>query len=211
MTKIFKIPVFKNGMLKDVGVIASGSALGYVVAFIASPVLTRLYSPDDFGLFTVYLSLYSIFSMLIAGKYDNAIPLPLTEKTATHVAKLALVISLFTSFLIFLCTISFGDRFLSFIHSSALKEYLWLLPLSLLLVGIYQVLFNWALRRKAFGVISYNGFQQRLIQVLVQIVCGFISFGALGLIGGFIMAQVLSLFTLYFALDAKIILLQKAK
>jgi len=58
-------------LLRNVFAVASGTAAAQVVVFAFSPLITRIYSPEVFGLQGVFLSLIGILSPVIALRYPS--------------------------------------------------------------------------------------------------------------------------------------------
>ncbi|MBC7345458.1 MAG: lipopolysaccharide biosynthesis protein, partial [Clostridia bacterium] len=50
----------KSSFARNVAVLAGGTAVGQAIVVLASPILTRLYTPGDFGVLAVYSSLLGI-------------------------------------------------------------------------------------------------------------------------------------------------------
>ncbi|MDT2285392.1 hypothetical protein P7H17_03750 [Paenibacillus larvae] len=50
--------------VKQVSVLAGGTAFSQLLLVAASPVLTRLYTPEQFGVLSVYVALLSIFTVI---------------------------------------------------------------------------------------------------------------------------------------------------
>ena len=63
-------------MLRNVITLITGTAIAQAIPIAISPVLTRIYSPDDFGVFALYLSITSIIAIVATGRYELAITLP---------------------------------------------------------------------------------------------------------------------------------------
>ena len=63
-----------------------------------TPLLTRVYSPDDYGLFIFFLSLLSITSMISSGRYYLAIILPENEDDADILKNISLFLNILFSF-----------------------------------------------------------------------------------------------------------------
>ena len=66
---------------RNVAVLAGGTALGQGLAVLASPLLTRLYTPSGFGVLAAYTSIFSILLVVVALRYELAIPLPEDDET----------------------------------------------------------------------------------------------------------------------------------
>ena len=78
---------------RSVAVLASGTAGGQAIAVLASPFLSRLYTPDEFGTFGVYLALVSIAAVAVSLRYEAALPLPESEDEAVGVLVLTFVVT----------------------------------------------------------------------------------------------------------------------
>ena len=181
---------------RNVAVLAGGTALGQAIVVLASLILTRLYTPEDFGVLAVYSSLLGILSVIASLRYELAIPLPEKEEDATAVTVLSLVIVLGMSFLVGLGVELVGERIVQWVHFPALEPYLWFLPVGVLLVGSYQVFTYWAVRRRAFYLVSRTKFNQGLMSTFVQISLGLWGSGKFGLLLGHIFGQAAGVTTL---------------
>ena len=65
---------------------------GHQLVVLTSPVLTRLYTPEDFGVLAVYASIVSVLVVVTSLRYELAIPLPADDNTAANLLLLALAI-----------------------------------------------------------------------------------------------------------------------
>lgn len=75
----------KNSFLKNVLTLAAGTSVAQVITILVSPLLSRLFTPEDFALFAAFTSIAGIFTIIATGKYEKAILLPSTECAAVHV------------------------------------------------------------------------------------------------------------------------------
>lgn len=57
--------------LKNIVILFSANSLGTLINFISLPILTRIYSPEDFGLLAYFLSISLIFGMFLTLKFEN--------------------------------------------------------------------------------------------------------------------------------------------
>jgi O-antigen/teichoic acid export membrane protein len=136
---------------------------------LAAPVLTRLYSPEEFGLLAVYISLLSMVAVIASLRYQLAIPLPKDDKDAAAIVILSLLVVLGMSGLIGALVWGFGHRVADALNTSRLVAYLWLIPVGVLLAGAYQVFNYWTIRAGAFPVIARTKLTQAVSLVIVQI------------------------------------------
>src|SRR5512133_2862261 len=58
-----------DGFVRNVFVLMSGTTIAMVVPIVASPVLTRLYTPEDYGVFALYVSIISAAAVIVEGGY----------------------------------------------------------------------------------------------------------------------------------------------
>jgi len=77
----------KNAFARGVSVLVGGTAGAQVLTVLAAPLLTRLYSPEDFGLLAVSASLLALIGVISSLRYELAIPLP-----EANVAALSLIL-----------------------------------------------------------------------------------------------------------------------
>ena len=65
--------IFKNNFVKNVLNVSFFTILAQVVGVISLPIITRIYSPSDFGLYSFFVTVMSISGLLATGKFDSAI------------------------------------------------------------------------------------------------------------------------------------------
>ncbi|MFP3982445.1 MAG: oligosaccharide flippase family protein [Desulfurivibrionaceae bacterium] len=176
-----------NRFARSVSVLAGGTAAGQAIVVAASPILTRLYSPEDFGVLAVFASLLGILGVIASLRYQLAIPLPESDEEAANVTVLSLLVVLGMALLTAAIAIPFRQPIADALNSPLLAEYIWLLPLGLLLMGVYQVFSYWAIRTRAFSAIARTKLTQSISMVAVQIT-GY-ALGPLALLIGRIFGQ----------------------
>lgn len=174
----------KSRFARSVTVLAGGSALGQAVTILASPILTRLYSPEDFGVFGVYASILGIVTVIASLRYEYALPLPEDDKTAAHILVLCLLLLLGMSGVVAFITYRLGEQIITWTNVSGLKPYLWLVPLGMLGAGTYQILNYWTVRQRDFPRIARTRFTRGVGRSAIQVGVGFARSGPLGLLLG---------------------------
>ncbi len=136
---------------------------------LAAPLLTRLYTPEDFGLLAVYGGLLALFAVVASLRYELAIPLPESNTEAANVLVLSLLIVLLMTGISAVMLLVAGQQIAHALDTPKLASYFWLLPIGVLLSGIYNVFNYWAIRTKAFGDIARTRISQTLATLAVQI------------------------------------------
>ena len=68
---------FKIGKFaKNVLTLLTGSTIAQAIPIAVSPILTRLYTPEDFGILALFLAIVSFIAIVFTGQYESAIILP---------------------------------------------------------------------------------------------------------------------------------------
>ena len=170
-----------------------GSGASHLIPLIFTPILTRLYSPSDYGVFAFFLSLLSVASIISTGRYHLAILLPKEQDEADTLKSISLILSFTFSILLFLviyiCShISYFDGI--FIRS---KNLIFLLPLGTLFFSFFDIT-NYVLNRekeynKMGGVRIFRNFTSECSSLFF----GIFSIGPKGLIVGSILGNLSAL------------------
>lgn len=162
--------------------LAAASAVAQSLAAIASPLLTRIYSPADFGAAAVFSSILSFAAVIGSLRYELAVPLPSRDRDARRLVLLcACVLACTTSALGVVVLLARG-RIADVLGAPVLSEYLWLSPLALLGVGSYQVLSYYALRRQAYSRLAQTKVAQSVAGLATGVSLGLAFAGPIGLI-----------------------------
>ena len=181
--------VFKSRFAKSATVLAGGTALGQALVILSSPLITRLYTPDDFGALAVYTAILGVFIVVATLKYELAIPLPKTEKEAFSLLLISLILSVGMSLIFGIILWLLNDFLLVWTNTPALQPYLWLIPIGTALAASYQSFNYWAIRQNAFPTIAKTKLYQSVASILTQLGLGVFGFAPTGLILGQIMGQ----------------------
>lgn len=169
---------------RNVTIFAGGAALGQAVTVLVSPILTRIYTPGDFGVFGVYASILGIVTVIASLRYEYALPLPEEDITAANLMVLCFLLLLVISFSVSGLIYCLRDKILIWANVPALRHYLWLIPLGIMGGGVYQILNYWAIRNRDFMRIARTKLSRGVGRAAVQVVIGFIHAGPLGLVLG---------------------------
>ncbi|HEY8577363.1 MAG TPA: oligosaccharide flippase family protein [Devosia sp.] len=154
----------------------TGTLVAQAIPVAVSPLLTRLYSPDEFGIFAVYSAIVAVLAVASTGRYELALNLPRSDLVAVHLVVLAsLWIACAALFAAVVTWSALPWTNLGWIYA--------LLPVSILLAGAVQVLNYWLNRQKRFRSIALSRALQGAAFALVGL-----GFGAISLPEGLILA-----------------------
>lgn len=182
----------KGGFIRGVAILTLGTAFAKVITIAVSPLLTRIYTPEQFGILGLFLALASILTPLSTGRYEQALLAPKNTHEANEILSLSLNISFILPTLLLIVTLAFYDEFLLFFNAEALGSYLLLLPITYLTFGILASYQHLANRRGEYNLISKSNIIQSLSTAVVMIVLGILGGTTFGLIFGTITGGVVS-------------------
>jgi O-antigen/teichoic acid export membrane protein len=180
--------------VRHVAVLLGGTVGAQVIMIVAAPLLTRLYTPHDFGLLATYVALLAILSVIAALRYELAIPLPESDEEAAALLILSELVVLGMGAVSLVLVLFAREPIARALNTPALAAYLWLVPVGVVLAGTYQVLNNWAVRTKAFHTIARTKVTQAVGATGVQLAGH--TFGPISLLLGHVASQAAGLTSL---------------
>ncbi|WP_349039246.1 oligosaccharide flippase family protein [Pseudotabrizicola sp. 4114] len=178
-----------GGVFRGMATLALGSGIGRVIGIVAIPVLTRLYTPEDFGVLAVFTALVAILAPLVTLRYVLALPLPRQDGVAMNLLALSTGLMLGLSALVAFALWLGGEALLGLVSMQVLAPWWWLIALGVLGTATYEMLTLWATRRRAYKVIAQTNVTQSLAGAAVKIGLGLLSVQPLGLLLGQVVAQ----------------------
>jgi O-antigen/teichoic acid export membrane protein len=186
--------------------LAAGSGvIAPAIGLLTAPILTRLYSPAEFGVLGTFAAIMAAALSVVNLRYEVAIPLPPRDEEAYSLSRCLVKICLATSICLTGLFVLLAPRLFDDQMVRNLMPQIWWLPLALFFGGALQVLTNFAIRRGAFGELAKARLVQALIGPAVQIGLGAAGLGVVALLLGQAAAQTGGLLRLwrYFQLAGK--------
>lgn len=153
----------KNRFLRNVAIVATGTAGAQAITMVFSPIITRLYGPEIFGLVGSFVAALAVLTPMVALAYPIAIILPEDDEEAKGLARLSLLITVTTSVLAVLIISQSSDQLLTLFGLEELNGYLTLIPLAMLFTGFHQIVEQWVIRKKKFRLSAKAAITQSLI------------------------------------------------
>lgn len=152
------------------------------------PLLTRLYSPEDYSVLAIYVSVLSLLSVSACLRLDVAIPAAKSKSEAKIMVHLSLFISLIFSLVYFLLLTAFPNFFNAIIKvdDTVFFCFTFLIPIGCWFVSLYSCLSFWSSRNQRFKLIAVTKTKQSLASVLIQFGLSFLGAKYLGLVIGHI-------------------------
>jgi O-antigen/teichoic acid export membrane protein len=187
----------KSDFTKNVSVLVTGTAFSQAIPFLLLPVFQRwFYSPHDFGIFSLYISISSPFIAIASLKYEYAIVLSRDTRAVMNVFFLSLLLVFGITLLLIIAVVLVYTGLIDFENQEAVIPYLWTLPVVVFFAGLYEVFNYWNTREKNYKKIAGSKVYQSVASELVKAVGGLLKMGNWGLITGRIFGHIISVFYL---------------
>jgi O-antigen/teichoic acid export membrane protein len=184
--------LLRDSFVYKVFTLITGIGVSQVIPIVFSPVLTRLYTPEDFGSLAFFMASSSIGAIVSTGRYELAIMLPKDSEEALNLLIVTIFLSLSISILIFIILFLFGNNFLCFLNYPLTFSTVLFIPLGIFTSGCFQGLNFWLNRNSEFSSISkYRVFQASTI-VAFSLILSFFKEIEEGLIFSFLIGMFLS-------------------
>lgn len=186
-------------MLRSVGLLLSGAALGQVANIVALPFLTRVYTPEQFNVLAMFAALSIICSLGSCLGFDLAIPMSRTRREASRLLACAILSVILVSGVVAVVCVILLVWSPPWIARWPTETFL-LLPISTAIVGSYNAVAGWTLRSRRFSTLAKAGVQQAVWGSAAQIGLGLIGAGDIGLLVGYILISGLGILQLTVAM-----------
>lgn len=173
-----------NVFYRNIAIVAGGNVTARLIGIVSAPIITRLYLPADYGIYSIFGSIFGIVGSLATLRYAVTIPIAESEKLSDNILKLCFFITSSLSLLWVVCVALFGDFFAAKYNTNRIIPYLWFIPIVFFCTGIYEALNNWALREKRFNLITRTKIRQSTSSATVKIGLGALGISPLGLFIG---------------------------
>ncbi|MEA4924850.1 MAG: oligosaccharide flippase family protein [Syntrophomonadaceae bacterium] len=186
---ISKLP--DGSFVRNVTILTTGTTFAQAITVLAAPLLTRLYNPEDFGVYTLYGSILAVIAIMAGGQYEVAIVLPEKDKDAANILFISILICCGLASLTLILVSVFRSNFAQLFGIPDLAGWLWFLPLSLIATGLFQAFNYWSTRRMKFKLLAMRQITMSTVMLGTQIGTGGLlhSAGPGGLIAGSIVGQ----------------------
>ena len=181
----------RSAFVKNVMVVMTGTGVAQVVGFALSPVISRLYTPADFGVFGSFGAVAGVIAAGATLEYTQAIMLPKAREDAINVFLVASS-----------CTLASGGLLLLFcllapaaLHGLMKTNGAWVLVLlvvATVATGLNQAFQSWCVRVKAFKHTSASQVIRSLSSNGTQMGVGYLGAGAPGLIMASVLGDTLA-------------------
>ncbi|MBS1713340.1 MAG: oligosaccharide flippase family protein [Armatimonadetes bacterium] len=179
-----------GSFLRATAALLAGSAAGQALTVLVSPIVARLYGQEQTATLGTFAIIVSSIAPVVCLRYEAALSMPEDDETAERLLWSCLLSTVAVS-LATAVAVAFGGRWLADLcHDPELVPFLWLVPVSLAGLGLYQTFSYWAIRGRGFVDVARTRLVQGIAQSGTQVGLGLLKVGAAGLIVGDVLGRV---------------------
>lgn len=202
------INLFKDIFIKNILKIFLSSSFSQIFPFILLPILTRIYTPSDFGLYGIYIFIFSILSVLSTGRLNNAI-VNAKKLSDSKIILYSTFILLFYFVFLLSVLILIYHQFLNNLFFESRSILVYIFPFTLLFSGLSE-LSNCSLNRISnFNKIATGKIIISFFTSIIQLFFGFTGHNEIGLVLGFTIARFIGSIYLLISINFSYIKLRK--
>lgn len=170
---------FRSNFLR----IARANVFAQMLTLSLTPILTRLYTPADYGALAVFANILLILAAFATWRFDWSVPNATSRSQASAVVLLGFMVLLATCLLSFVTLeLALSSEVFSLPALEPIAPFVALLPLALLGTGLHQLMQAWYVRENDLSAVSKAKISQSVAGSTVSLAGGALSFGALGLV-----------------------------
>lgn len=180
-----------SGGLHNVLTLVSGALVAQTLPILLAPLLTRLYSPQEFGQFAFWLAVVTVAAPLATMRYEQAI-ITADSKHIPALLRICFATSVVWSLIGVLAAFLLSQAHASPI-SSAPSVYAWLLPVGIFLTAQFNTLYSLHARQEHYRLLARSTAQRSGVIGFAQVGLGWLKSGGPGLVIGQILGQLVAL------------------
>lgn len=184
--------ITKTNNLRGVITLITGTGLAQAIPIVTSPILTRLYSPDEFGVFALCIAIASIMSVLVTGRYELAILLPRSDRDAIHLMILSISLSCVIGSILLLFVVLLSKTLSYSFGAPEFADFLYWIPLTAISLGIFQSFSCWCNRLGNYRQLALARTLLSANAVFFQLCGAYYDAGVQGLVGGQFIGQMMA-------------------
>lgn len=182
----------RKGFFQNLLVVMTSTGLAQFITVCFSPLLSRIYEPDDFGFYGTFVSIVGIMSAVMTLQFSEALMLPETDVKAAGLFWAAGLSCVAVTAVASLAWVLFPSWWKGVFRIEPMNGWLWLAPVAAMTAGVNQTLTAWCARRKAFKRAATVQVGRSITANSGQTAAGLAGWDQGGLISGALLADVLA-------------------
>lgn len=189
---------------KNVVILIGSRIIAQVIPILLTPLLTRIYSPKEFGVFGVYMAIVSFMAMASNARYSQATLLPNNKDKAQVIVLISSILTLLFSLLSLVVIFLIKDWFFTTLNIESISKYSFVLILNIVFFSLYEIFFIYELRRKRYKKLAINVIIQATVTISVKVLAGYWGYTETGLLISYLVGYMVGYILLFYKTDYKI-------
>lgn len=178
---------YKNTLILTVGIIVA-----QLIPIIAYPILSRLYTPSDFGVLATLTSITSVITIIATLKYENSLLIVRSKRLAAEFTLAIIAISAVILGLTAIVLLGFSNVVVRILNAPEIRGWLWVCPISAFCLVLFNCYNEWCVRNDYFKLLSINKIINGGAIPLGKISFAFGKLNSVGLILGDLVGHILT-------------------
>jgi len=179
----------KSEFIRNSATLVSGNSVAQILPIAVAPILTRLYTPSELGIFALFLSTTQFISTISCGGFEYAIPVSKDENEALKVATVSIIISLFLNIFIFILSLVLIPYLQGTLVDQNLSWF-YFAPVGAFMISAYNIFNYKALKQKGYKKIAFSNILKSVFRSIIDLGLGLVKLGYTGLITGLIISYI---------------------
>lgn len=178
--------IFSDQIVSNISILSGGNVIVQLIPICFTPFLTRIYSPEEYGVFSKYYVAFGLFSILATGRYEYALLHPKSDEEVSLLVKISFFFSFLIGILIFFTSLIYS------FFSDLNYIYYVILPLSVIGIGTFQTINSWLNRLANYKKILSSKLIQNISKTFFELFFGIIGITSIGLFLGHVFGILIS-------------------
>lgn len=183
MKKLIK-QLKESEFTRNVALMFSGNSLAILLPFLLAPLIARLYTPEDFAGFELFVKILMLVSLLGSLRFEQAVIIPKEDSEAKQLVILCFKILFGVTALSAVVVLLSNDWIGQVLKNDDLPFLLYFLPIAVLIFGGYNILIQIMVRFRKYKVLATNKIFAAGSNNILKYVLGLVQNSALGLVLG---------------------------
>jgi O-antigen/teichoic acid export membrane protein len=139
---------------RSIGMLAGGSIIGQVFNVALMPFITRIYSPEEFGFYSVFIAVVAIVAVVACGRFEIAIPIPIGQTASNGITAISIILSVLTLVVVLFISLTLPNIWIETRFGGWIASNIWIIAISVWVTSFYSILNYISNRKKEFRKIA---------------------------------------------------------
>jgi lipopolysaccharide exporter len=171
-----KTTQIQGSFVRDILHLGSGTAISQIIIILASPVLTRLYAPEAFGVTALFVALATVFSTMSGLRYELAILLPEDDSDGFDLLILHVFLTMLIGAIIGSIFLLGRDFIADWLNSPSLASFMFFFAAAIIILGLINGISYWNIRCKRYNLLASTKVLNSSVTIGIQLIAGFLGF-----------------------------------